>query len=66
MAGILSRSTATAVAYDAVAERYADYVRDELAQLPLDRAMLAAFAAEVGRVLREPREPREGERFRRA
>jgi SAM-dependent methyltransferase len=35
---------AIAEAYDAVAVRYADLVRDELGQLPLDRAMLAAFA----------------------
>ncbi|WP_271222550.1 class I SAM-dependent methyltransferase [Streptosporangium carneum] len=35
---------ATAQAYDAVAGRYADFVRGELAQVPLDRAVLAAFA----------------------
>ena len=35
---------ATADAYDAVAVRYADFVRDGLAPLPLDRAVLAAFA----------------------
>jgi SAM-dependent methyltransferase len=36
--------TATAEAYDAVAVRYADFVRNGLDHLPLDRAMLAAFA----------------------
>jgi SAM-dependent methyltransferase len=36
--------SATADAYDAVAVRYAEFVRGELAQVPLDRAMLAAFA----------------------
>jgi SAM-dependent methyltransferase len=36
--------TATAEAYDAVAVRYADFVRDSLNSLPLDRAVLAAFA----------------------
>lgn len=35
---------ATAVAYDAVAVQYTELARDELAALPLDRAMLAAFA----------------------
>ncbi|MFF4759347.1 class I SAM-dependent DNA methyltransferase [Streptomyces sp. NPDC001292] len=34
----------TADAYDAVAVRYADLVRNELDGLPLDRAVLAAFA----------------------
>lgn len=37
--------TATAEAYDAVAVRYAEFTRDGLDRLPLDRAMLAAFAA---------------------
>jgi SAM-dependent methyltransferase len=36
--------TATAEAYDAVAVRYADLFRDGLNSLPLDRAILAAFA----------------------
>ncbi|MFI7438863.1 class I SAM-dependent DNA methyltransferase [Nonomuraea indica] len=36
--------TATADAYDAVADLYADVVRDSLDRLPLDRAMLAVFA----------------------
>ncbi|MFE2595580.1 class I SAM-dependent DNA methyltransferase [Streptomyces sp. NPDC059396] len=35
---------ATADAYDAVAVLYADFVRDSLDELPLDRAVLAAFA----------------------
>lgn len=36
--------TATAGAYDAVAQLYADFVRDSLDRLPLDRAMLVVFA----------------------
>ncbi|MFC4530773.1 class I SAM-dependent DNA methyltransferase [Sphaerisporangium dianthi] len=36
--------TATTDAYDAVADLYADFVRDSLDRLPLDRAMVAAFA----------------------
>jgi hypothetical protein len=36
--------TATADAYDAVADLYADFVRDSLDRLPLDRAILAVFA----------------------
>jgi SAM-dependent methyltransferase len=32
-------------AYDAVAVRYAGFVRDSLGRLPLDRAMLTAFAS---------------------
>jgi SAM-dependent methyltransferase len=39
-----ARLSATAQAYDAVAPAYADLVRDELATLPLDRAVLDAFA----------------------
>ena len=38
---------ATAAAYDAVAARYTDFVRDELDHLPMDRALLAAFAESV-------------------
>ncbi|MFD9685765.1 class I SAM-dependent DNA methyltransferase [Kitasatospora sp. NPDC059088] len=34
----------TADAYDALAERYADFVRDGLAHLPLDRSLVTAFA----------------------
>lgn len=47
MTGISSRLAAAAEAYDAVAVRYADFVRGELDQLPLDRAVLAAFADSV-------------------
>ncbi|TYB41170.1 class I SAM-dependent methyltransferase [Actinomadura chibensis] len=36
--------SATREAYDAVARLYADTFRDALADMPLDRAMLAAFA----------------------
>ncbi|GAB3139575.1 class I SAM-dependent methyltransferase [Microbispora hainanensis] len=36
--------TATAEAYDAVADLYADLFRDSLGRLPLDRAAMAAFA----------------------
>ncbi|MCC5574599.1 class I SAM-dependent methyltransferase [Microtetraspora sp. AC03309] len=36
--------TATADAYDAVADLYADLARDSLDRLPLDRAILAVFA----------------------
>ncbi|TQS24561.1 class I SAM-dependent methyltransferase [Microbispora sp. KK1-11] len=39
--------TATAEAYDAVAVLYADLFRDSLDRLPLDRAVLAAFAESV-------------------
>ncbi|WP_182905817.1 class I SAM-dependent methyltransferase [Microbispora sp. H13382] len=39
--------TATAEAYDAVADLYAELFRDSLDRLPLDRAMLAAFAESV-------------------
>ncbi|WP_169983294.1 class I SAM-dependent methyltransferase [Microbispora sp. H10836] len=39
--------TATAEAYDAVAVLYAELFRDSLDRLPLDRAMLAAFAESV-------------------
>jgi ubiquinone/menaquinone biosynthesis C-methylase UbiE len=37
----------TAAAYDAIAVRYAEFVRAELDGLPLDRAVLAAFAEHV-------------------
>ncbi|MFB9830978.1 class I SAM-dependent methyltransferase [Actinoallomurus acaciae] len=37
----------TAEAYDAVVALYAEFVRDSLSRLPLDRAVLAAFAAFV-------------------
>ncbi|MFB4289303.1 class I SAM-dependent methyltransferase [Nonomuraea sp. ATR24] len=36
--------SATADAYDAVADIYADFVRDSLDRQPLDRAIIAAFA----------------------
>ncbi|WP_348786624.1 class I SAM-dependent methyltransferase [Leifsonia sp. NPDC080035] len=40
---------ATRTAYDLVAADYADLLRDELAEKPLERAMLAAFAEQVER-----------------
>jgi SAM-dependent methyltransferase len=42
-----ARRRATAAAYGAVAARYAGFVRGELDGLPLDRAVLAAFAEHV-------------------
>lgn len=39
-----ARLAATAAAYDAFAVRYAEFVRDALDHVPLDRAVLAAFA----------------------
>lgn len=47
VAGISAHLAATAEAYDAVAARYADFARHELDDLPLDRAVLAAFAEYV-------------------
>ena len=47
MAAIDERLAVTAAAYDAVSARYAEFVRDELDALPLDRAVLAAFAEHV-------------------
>ncbi|MER6509828.1 class I SAM-dependent methyltransferase [Nonomuraea sp. NPDC001636] len=44
MADSSSYLTATARAYDAVADLYADLARDSLDRLPLDRALVAAFA----------------------
>jgi SAM-dependent methyltransferase len=44
---ISDRLAATAAAYDAVSARYAEFVRGELDALPLDRAVLAAFAEYV-------------------
>lgn len=44
MTGSSSHLAATADAYDAVAVAYAELVRDELDALPLERAVLAAFA----------------------
>ncbi|RDG35905.1 class I SAM-dependent methyltransferase [Streptomyces corynorhini] len=43
----LSYHRATADAYDAIAVRYAELFRDALDGLPLDRAMIAAFAETV-------------------
>lgn len=37
----------TAAAYDAMADRYAEFVQGKLAEPPLDRAVLAAFAEHV-------------------
>jgi SAM-dependent methyltransferase len=45
--GTSARLAATAAAYDAVAVRYADLIRRELDHLPMDRAVLAAFAESV-------------------
>jgi SAM-dependent methyltransferase len=47
VAAIEERLAATAAAYDAVSVRYAGFVRGELDALPLDRAVLAAFAEHV-------------------
>jgi ubiquinone/menaquinone biosynthesis C-methylase UbiE len=45
--GISGRLAVTAAAYGAVSARYAELVRGELDALPLDRAVLAAFAEHV-------------------
>ena len=47
MSSISDRLAVTAAAYDAVSARYAELVRGELDALPLDRAVLAAFADHV-------------------
>ena len=47
MAAFDERLAVTAAAYDAVSARYAEFVRGELDELPLDRAVLAAFAEHV-------------------
>ncbi|MDN3241461.1 class I SAM-dependent DNA methyltransferase [Glycomyces tritici] len=47
MAGSSEHLSATTEAYDRVAVAYAEIVRDEFAGLPLDRAVLAAFAEYV-------------------
>jgi SAM-dependent methyltransferase len=47
VAAIDERLAVTAAAYDAVPARYAQFVRGELDALPLDRAVLAAFAEHV-------------------
>ncbi|MGO4431328.1 trans-aconitate 2-methyltransferase, partial [Streptomyces sp. MCAF7] len=48
MTDLSSHLSTTADAYDAVAVLYTELVRDELDHVPLDRALLAAFA-EVAR-----------------
>jgi SAM-dependent methyltransferase len=45
--GTSGRLAVTAAAYDAIAARYAQFVQGELDALPLDRAVLAAFADHV-------------------
>ncbi|MFB7191596.1 class I SAM-dependent DNA methyltransferase [Streptomyces sp. NPDC056230] len=47
MTGLSSYRRATADAYDAVAVLYAGLARDDLDTIPLDRAVLAAFAETV-------------------
>ncbi|HEX3715971.1 MAG TPA: class I SAM-dependent methyltransferase [Trebonia sp.] len=47
MPELITQRQATAAAYDAAAARYAGFVRGELDALPLDRAVLAAFAEYV-------------------
>lgn len=47
MAAIDERLAVTAAAYDSVSARYAEFVRGELDALPLDRAVLTAFAEHV-------------------
>ena len=44
---ISGRLAVTAAAYDAASARYAEFVRGELDEPPLDRAVLAAFAEHV-------------------
>ena len=47
MTGMSERLAVAAAAYDAIAVRYAEFVQEELGALPLDRAVLAAFAEYV-------------------
>lgn len=47
MPSIDDRLAVTAAAYDAMSARYAEHARRELDGLPLDRAVLAAFAEQV-------------------
>ena len=47
MSSIDDRLAVTAAAYDAFSARYAEFVKGELDALPLDRAVLAAFAEHV-------------------
>ncbi len=44
----MSDTAATRHSYDAVAQRYADELRDELRSKPLDRALLSVFAGLAG------------------
>jgi SAM-dependent methyltransferase len=44
---ISGRHAVTAAAYDAAADRYAEFVQGELSEPPLDRAVLTAFAEHV-------------------
>ncbi|MBL1081630.1 methyltransferase domain-containing protein [Streptomyces actinomycinicus] len=48
MTGTEDFLTATRTFYDTVAEDYADHFRDPLAERPLERALLAAYAEQVG------------------
>jgi ubiquinone/menaquinone biosynthesis C-methylase UbiE len=47
VSSISDRLAVTAAAYDAVSARYAEFAKGELDALPLDRAVLAAFADHV-------------------
>ena len=47
MPAIDDRLAVTAAAYDAMSARYADFVKGELSEPPLDRAVLSAFAEHV-------------------
>lgn len=47
MSSVSDRVAVSAAACDAVSARYAEHVRGELDALPLDRAVLAAFADHV-------------------
>lgn len=47
MAALDERLAVTAAAYDAMSARYAQFVRGEAGEPPLDRAVLAAFAEHV-------------------
>jgi ubiquinone/menaquinone biosynthesis C-methylase UbiE len=47
MSALDERLAVTAAAYDAMSARYAQFVAGELAEPPLDRAVLAAFAEHV-------------------
>ena len=47
MSAIDDRLAVTAAAYDAMSARYAEFVKGELSEPPLDRAVLSAFAEHV-------------------